>query len=1026
MKSTTLAFRAAMSALVLLFLFVATTGRAQIRQTHLYIDDGNGAFTILSAPVGGGPITFPSSGTLLSSSSGLSLTPSTTQTIVAQANISPLIIEGASGQTFYLQQWENNTPSFLMGVTASGALNQTTAAQGSSATTGIQFNSHTYFWGNDNTGSVFVGQGSGAATTVSETLQRDAALGSFTLNHENSGSGENVAIGYQALETETGSTGEVAIGLGAMGSLSSGDFNVAIGFNSMGDNSHGGNGNVAIGENSLSLGTVAANNSTTAVGTTALEHADGTSDNTAVGYNALNANVAGNDNTALGYQAAVANTASNNTAVGSNAMEFSTSSTNDVAVGYHAMLGFVGHSNTGNDNTAIGYNSLVLERDAGADNTGLGYNSLQTVTTGTQNTALGSGADVNSTGATNRTAIGYNASAAADNNVQLGNPSILTVTTAGTLTSGLTNTHAGSLIINDGTAAGNAATLNNVNGSTATFSFPATGSGTLVVSGTDVVLAPTAVQTVQPSSGHDIVPLAIEAESGQTQDLQEWQNSSAQSLIKITAAGALDFKNGMTSTTGIRNNGTTVFWTNSNDVFAGAGAGGTTYTSSSSNTGVGTNALNSLPAASAGGSNSAFGNGALKNNTTGPNNSAFGLAALEDNASGNGNTAVGYTALLSLGNGGGSGDYNTAVGYEAMEGSNNAYDNTGIGYFALQASSGTGNVGIGYQAGYTGVAANKNTTGAFNTYLGYDAGPGSTTQHNNSTAIGTYATVDEDDALVLGEIATVNGASNTVKVGIGTNQPAALLSVGTSSALQVDASGNLSTSGTVATTASPATTLASLSVTNGATADATALGAKINEIAANTGNTDVGLQFNVTGGATNYDIYGSGTAPGNWNVTSLGSGSFSSALLNGASLVTNAALSIKGTGTSGGHIQSQQTTAPLAAAGANNPTNDAITPGSASVTHATDIAGALSIQENATGNGGTAPTSGSQAVVTFNKTYTTAPIVVITPTDAPTAAAMSADQFYVTSLAGSFTINAGVAPTQGTVYNFNYHVIETQ
>jgi trimeric autotransporter adhesin len=988
MKSTTLAFRAAMSALVLLFLFVATTGRAQIRQTHLYIDDGNGAFTILSAPVGGGSITFPSSGTLLSSSSGLSLTPSTTQTIVAQANISPLIIEGASGQTFYLQQWENNTPSFLMGVTASGALNQTTAAQGSSATTGIQFNSHTYFWGNDNTGSVFVGQGSGAATTVSETLQRDAALGSFTLNHENSGSGENVAIGYQALQTETGSTGEVAIGLGAMGGLSSGDFNIAIGFNSMGNNSHGGTGNVAVGPNTISLGTGGANNSTTAIGYQALEHVDGTSNNTAVGYNALNGNSAGNNNTAMGYSAAAITTASNNTAIGYDAMVNSTSSTNDVAVGYNAMGGFAGQPNTGNDNTAIGYNSLGVERTTGADNTGLGYNSLQTVTAGTENTALGSGADVSSAFATNRTAIGYNASAAADNNIQLGNPSILTVTTAGTLTSGLTNTHAGSLVINDGTAAGNAATLNNVNGSTATFSFPATGSGTLVVSGTDVVLAPTAVQTVQPSSGHDIVPLAIEAESGQTHDLQEWQNSSAQNLIKITAAGALDFQNGMTSTTGIRNNGTTVFWNLAHDVFAGPGAGGTAYTGGFYNTGFGFNALNSLPNVGPGGDNDAFGREALLDDQSGGSNAAFGDDALELNVNGSNNTAVGGIALL--------------------------------------ATTGSNNTAVGYEAGYTSNSSFKNTSGQNNTYVGYQAGPGGATQHNNSTAIGTFAAVDEDDALVLGEIATVNGASNTVKVGIGTIQPAALLSVGTSSALQVDASGNLSTSGTVATTASPATTLASLSVTNGATADATALGAKINEIAANTGNTDVGLQFNVTGGAANYDIYGSGTAPGNWNVTSLGSGSFSSALLNGASLVTNAALSIKGTGTSGGHIQSQQTTAPLAAAGANNPTNDAITPGSASVTHATDIAGALSIQENATGNGGTAPASGSQAVVTFNKTYTTAPIVVITPTDAPTAAAMSADQFYVTSLAGSFTINAGVAPTQGTVYNFNYHVIETQ
>ncbi len=53
--------------------FIATTlisahvGQAQIRQTHLYIDDGYGNFEVLSASLGGGTLSFPSGsgGTLL-------------------------------------------------------------------------------------------------------------------------------------------------------------------------------------------------------------------------------------------------------------------------------------------------------------------------------------------------------------------------------------------------------------------------------------------------------------------------------------------------------------------------------------------------------------------------------------------------------------------------------------------------------------------------------------------------------------------------------------------------------------------------------------------------------------------------------------------------------------------------------------------------------------------------------------------------------------------------------------------------
>src|SRR5207245_4584668 len=79
------------------------------------------------------------------------------------------------------------------------------------------------------------------------------------------------------------------------------------------------------------------------------------------------------------------------------------------------------------------------------------------------------------------------------------------------------------------------------------------------------------------------------------------------------------------------------------------------------------------------------------------------------------------------------------------------------------------NTALGVAAGVTANAANANTTGNNNTFLGSNAGPGTSTQLSNATAIGSNATVSEDNALVLG---------NAVKVGIGTATPQSLLQLG--------------------------------------------------------------------------------------------------------------------------------------------------------------------------------------------------------------------------------------------------------
>jgi len=84
---------------------------------------------------------------------------------------------------------------------------------------------------------------------------------------------------------------------------------------------------------------------------------------------------------------------------------------------------------------------------------------------------------------------------------------------------------------------------------------------------------------------------------------------------------------------------------------------------------------------------------------------------------------------------------------------------------------------VGYLAGVTSNEANANVTGYRNTFLGAYSGPGTSTQLSNATAIGANAVVSASNALVLGSINGVNGASASVNVGIGTSTPATPLHV---------------------------------------------------------------------------------------------------------------------------------------------------------------------------------------------------------------------------------------------------------
>jgi hypothetical protein len=147
----------------------------------------------------------------------------------------------------------------------------------------------------------------------------------------------NIAIGINALTSNTTGSGNTANGENALTSNINGSFNTAIGSLSLESNTSG-LSSVAIGRASLR---VSNGNSNTAVGVTSLRENTTGLENTAIGYQSGYSNITGNQNTAIGNDALYANTAfsncsglGNNSAVtGSNQVQLGNSSTTTYAYG---------------------------------------------------------------------------------------------------------------------------------------------------------------------------------------------------------------------------------------------------------------------------------------------------------------------------------------------------------------------------------------------------------------------------------------------------------------------------------------------------------------------------------------------------------------------------------------------------------------------------------------------------------------------------------------------------------------------
>jgi hypothetical protein len=145
-------------------------------------------------------------------------------------------------------------------------------------------------------------------------------------------------------------------------------------------------------------------------------------------------------------------------------------------------------------------------------------------------------------------------------------------------------------------------------------------------------------------------------------------------------------------------------------------------------------------------SNSFFGSLSGSNNTTGYDNTFFGRLSGYNNNAGSGNTFIGQAS----GYNNTSGDFNVIIGE----------------YSGISHQTGGYNTFVGYNAGMNDVS------GQTNTFIGASSGSGNVPVVR-ATAIGEHATVTQDDSLVLGTIAGVNGSGFNTNVGIGTTAPQA-------------------------------------------------------------------------------------------------------------------------------------------------------------------------------------------------------------------------------------------------------------
>ena len=659
--------------------------------------------------------------------------------------------------------------------------------------------------------NVIIGMNAGdAAVNVDRVTIVGTAAGSAIMTAgagDGTGADETVAVGYASLAALTSGSGNTAVGAFTLDAAATSDYNTAVGWKALSAvNGSGTGGNVALGYNAGTTITDGVLN--VAIGASALQLNAQSDRNVAVGYATLYNTTADSvgANVAVGVEAGFYNVAGvNNTYVGYNAGMGTTTAnqSNNVAVGKDALKAIQAVDN----NVAIG-SSAGVALTTGASNVTLGTNTLATATTALKNTVLGHNAMVNvkaGVAVDGCVAIGFESLYGNSSNttgingtVAIGNSALKALTT------GADNTAVGELALNAltigagnvavgtraadvtvegtyNTAIGSDALATNVNGDNNT----AVGQGALFTfnsanEGKNTAIGSEAGGYV--STGQSNTFVGYRAGQCNSSTNLEGDNNTA-----IGDSAGLVLQGAAANNTYVGKNAGAVTTTGVGNVAIGSSSLGS-HTSSNYNTSIG---YQSMYSAAAGAGNTAVGYESLKAvESGGTYNVAVGYQAGLAITTGDNNTTLGTGSGAALTTGGSNVIIGKNAGVGTLLTSNCVIIGAAAGEGVLTAGA-NGNIMIGYAAGnavtiggYNTIigyqAADGLTEGQYNTVLGYEALGNATSAADQNTAIGraamSGAIVAEDvnacvavgDAALAGALdASASGATAVGKSALG-------------------------------------------------------------------------------------------------------------------------------------------------------------------------------------------------------------------------------------------------------------------
>ncbi|HRK27401.1 MAG TPA: tail fiber domain-containing protein [Chitinophagales bacterium] len=516
---------------------------------------------------------------------------------------------------------------------------------------------------------------------------------------------KSIAIGQNALETNTNGNSNVALGISALKNNNNRSNLVAVGDSALFNNSIGASFSVQAAQN-------------TGIGSKALFANTSGYNNTALGFQCMYANVWGDNNTACGNAAMVNNTGgSYNTGVGSEALRNNTTGEENTAIGSSAL----GSTTTGNRNAALGTDALY-GNTIGTENTAVGVRTMYANSGGDYNTAVGRYAMYVNNNADYNSALGWKAlfNNTASSNTAMGAMALHNNTTGNSnVAIGIgalyNNTTRKNLV-----AIGDSALYNNgigASGFSQGGSNTAVGSKALFANTTgynNTALGGRALQNNTTGIGNTALGLfALQNNIGGANNTAGGVGAMNNNTSGIANA-AWGFQALATNTIGAYNTAIGSYALEYNSTASNLTAVGysalNANTTGSNNTAIGANTLTTT---TTGFGNTAAGNNAALYNTTGNNNTALGTEALYFNTIGSDNVALGNDALYNNTNG----MRNVAIGSLAQLNNATGVDNVAVGYQTLLANvSGNNNTGIGRNAYFT-LSALSNTTS-----LGYNSG----------------------------------------------------------------------------------------------------------------------------------------------------------------------------------------------------------------------------------------------------------------------------------------------------------------